>query len=75
MLYKICVILKNNQINMFRFRFILILLLVFSSTNSLANNKFEKELKKVSKDNGFVDNKGEVYSREQITDKKNTILN
>ena len=57
-----------------RFRFILMLLLVFSSTNSLANNKFEKELKKVSKDNGFVDNKGEVYSSEQITDKKNTIL-
>ena len=74
MLYKICVILKNNQINMFRFRFILILLLVFSSTNSLANNKFEKELKKVSKDNGFVDDKGEVYFSEQITDKKNTIL-
>ena len=74
MLYKICVILKNNQINMFRFRFILILLLVFSSTNSLANSKFEKNLKKVSKDNGFIDNKGEIYSSEQITDKKNTIL-
>ena len=59
---------------MFRFRFILILLLIFSSTYSLANSKFEKDLKKISKDNGFVDNKEEVYSSEQITDKKNTIL-
>ena len=59
---------------MFRFRFILILLLIFSSTYSLANSKFEKDLKKISKNNGFVDNKEEVYSSEQITDKKNTIL-
>ena len=54
---------------------ILIILLVFIfTTNAYSNSKFDKDLKKFSKDNGFVDNKGKVYSKEQITDKKNTIL-
>jgi len=52
----------------------LILLTVLISTYSHADSKFDKDLKKFSKDNGFVDNKGKVYSKEQITDKKNTIL-
>ena len=47
---------------------------IFFTTNSHSNSKFDKELKKLSKDNGFLDNKGKVYSIEQITDKKNTIL-
>ena len=47
---------------------------IFFTTNSYSNLKFDKDLKKFSKDNGFVDNKGKVYSKEQINDKKNTIL-
>ena len=51
---------------------ILIILLVFIfTTNAHSNSKFDKDLKKFSKDSGFVDNKGKVYSKEQITDKKN----
>ena len=44
------------------------------SVNAYADSKFDKELKKISKNNGFVDTKGKVYSKDQITDKKNTIL-
>ena len=44
------------------------------SVNAYADSKFDKELKKISKNNGFVDTKGKVYSKGQITDKKNTIL-
>ncbi len=44
------------------------------SGNAYADSKFDKELKKISKNNGFVDTKGKVYSKDQITDKKNTIL-
>ena len=38
--------------------------------NAYADSKFDKELKKISKHNGFVDTKGKVYSKDQITDKK-----
>ena len=56
-------------------KFLRILVLgVFLSSNSYADSKFAKDLAKVSKHNGFIDNKGEIYSIEQITDKKNTIL-
>ena len=55
-------------------KIILILSLIFLTSNAYSNSKFDKDLKKLSKDNGFVDNKGKVYSKEQITDKKNTIL-
>ena len=47
---------------------------IFFTTNAHSNLKFDKDLKKFSKDNGFVDNKGKVYPKEQITDKQNTIL-
>tara|TARA_B100000579_G_scaffold260793_1_gene214898 strand:- start:247 stop:1152 length:906 start_codon:yes stop_codon:yes gene_type:complete len=53
--------------------FTLIFFLIISS-NAHSVSKFDKELKKISKNNGFVDNKGKLYSKEQITDKKNTIL-
>ena len=52
---------------------ILIIVLLFN-THSYADKKFEKDLKKISKNNSFIDNKGNNYSEEQITDKKNTIL-
>ena len=57
-----------NRILVFLFIFI------FFTTNAHSNSKFDKDLKKISKDSAFVDNKGKVYSKEQITDKKNTIL-
>ena len=52
---------------------ILVLGLLLSG-NAYADSKFDKDLKKISKNNGFVDTKGKVYSKDQITDKKNTIL-
>ena len=45
-------------------------LLLFSQ--SFADKKFEKDLKKISKDSGFVDNLGKIYPIDDITDKKNT---
>ena len=39
-----------------------------------ADKRFEKDLKKISKDNGFVDNLEKIYPVDNISDKKNTIL-
>ena len=47
-------------------------LLIF--TNCYADKKFDKDLKKVSKLNGFVDSKGTIYPIGQISNKENTIL-
>ena len=55
-------------------KILIFLFFIIFFTNAYSDSKFSKELKKISKNNGFVDNKGKVYSREQITDKKNTIL-
>ena len=52
----------------------IIVLGLLLSGNANADSKFDKELKKISKNNGFVDTKGKIYSKDQITDKKNTIL-
>ena len=52
-------------------------IIIFSlllSTQVFADKKFEKDLKKISKDDGFVDNLGKIYSVDTISDKKNTIL-
>ena len=38
------------------------------------DKRFEKDLKKVSKDNGFINNTGKIYSIDNIYDKKSTIL-
>ena len=53
---------------------VIIVMGLLLSGNAYAGSKFDKELKKISKNNGFVDTKGKVYSKDQITDKKNTIL-
>ena len=53
---------------------VIVFLGLLLSGNAYADSKFDKELKKISKNNGFVDTKGKVYSKDQITDKKNTIL-
>ena len=55
-------------------KLLIFLFLIILSSNAYSDSKFEKELKKVSKDNGFVDSNGKTYHSEQITDKKNTIL-
>jgi len=52
-------------------------IIIFSlllSTQSFADKKFEKDLKKVSKYSGFVDNLGKIYPIDDITDKKNTLI-
>ena len=54
-----------------------LIIIIFSlllSTQGFADKRFDKDLKKVSKDNAFINNKGEVYSIEEISDKQNTIL-
>ena len=51
-------------------------IIIFSlllSSPSFADKKFDKDLKKISKDNGFIDNFGKIYPIENISDKKNTI--
>ena len=55
-------------------KFLIFLVFVIFSSNAYSDSKFEKDLAKVSEHNGFIDNKGEIYSIEQITDKKNTVL-
>jgi len=55
-------------------KIIIFLFLLVISNSAYSESKFDKELKKISKDNNFVDNKGKVYSKDQVTDKKNTIL-
>ena len=52
----------------------LIILGLLLSSQSFADKKFDKDLKKVSKNNAFINNKGEVYSIEEIFDKQNIIL-
>ena len=53
---------------------VIIFLGLILNTTAFADKKFEKDLKKVSKDSGFVDSKGKTYSIDQISDKNNTIL-
>ena len=61
------------------FRYFLILLFVLVSTLTYAKEtKFEKRLqkdiKKLSKISGFIDNELKLYDEETILDKKNTII-
>ena len=53
---------------------LIIILFILLSKNSFADKKFEKDLKKVSKDNGFINNTGKIYPIDNISDKKNIIL-
>ena len=55
-------------------KILIFLFFIIFLTNAYSDSKFSKDLKKISKDNGFVDGKGKIYSAEEITDKKNTIL-
>ena len=55
-------------------KILVFLFFIIFLTNAYSDSKFSKDLKKISKNNGFVDGKGKIYSAEEITDKKNTIL-
>jgi len=55
-------------------KILIIILFILLNTNSFADKKFEKDLKKVSKDNGFINNAAKIYPIENISDKKNVIL-
>ena len=55
-------------------KILITILFILLSTNSFADKKFEKDLKKVSKDNGFINNTGKIYPIDNISDKKNIIL-
>ena len=55
-------------------RILVFLFIYIFFTNAYSNSKFDEDLRKFSKNNGFIDDKGKVYSEEQITDKQNTIL-
>ena len=48
-------------------------IIIFSlllSSQSFADKRFEKDLKKVSKDNSFIENNGKIYPIDNIFDKK-----
>ena len=54
-----------------------ILILIFFlliNTNSFADKRFEKDLKKLSKYNFFVDKEGNRYELDQNIDKDKTII-
>ena len=53
---------------------LIIILFILLSKNSFADKKFEKDLKKVSKNNGFINDTGKIYPIENLSDKKNIIL-
>ena len=55
-------------------KILILIFFILINTYSLADKKFEKDLKKVSKDNGFINNTGKIYPIENISDKKNIIL-
>ena len=44
------------------------------SASSFADSKLEKDLKKVSELNGFIDSEGKIYLADQISNKENIIL-
>ena len=53
---------------------IILIIFLLINTNTLADKKFEKDLKKISKDSAFIDNAGKIYSVDKIDNKENTIL-
>ena len=52
---------------------LILIIFLLINTNTLADKKFEKDLKKISKDSAFIDNAGKIYSVDKI-DNKSTIL-
>ena len=55
------------MINLRHMKFLgIIIFSLLLSTQSFADKRFEKDLKKVSKDNAFINSKGEAYSIDEI---------
>jgi len=48
-------------------KILILLIFILINSNSFAQSKFEKDLKKISKDNAFIDNEGKAYSVQEIT--------
>ena len=48
-------------------KILILLIFILINSNSFAQSKFEKDLKKISKGNAFVDNKGKAYLVQEIT--------
>ena len=53
---------------------LILIIFLLINTNTLADKKFEKDLKKISKDSAFIDNAGKIYSVDKIDNKENIIL-
>ena len=63
------------MINLRHIKFLAIIIFsLLLIAQSFADKKFEKDLKKISKDSGFVDNLGKIFPIDDITDKKNTLI-
>ena len=45
-----------------------------SKSTEVNISQFEKDLERVSKDSGFIDQEGKIYFQDQIKDKKNSII-
>ena len=59
------------MINLRHIKFLVIIIFsLLLSSQSFADKKFEKDLKKISIDNGFIDNLEKTYSVDTISDKK-----
>jgi len=54
---------------------LILILFLLINTNAFADKKFEKDLKKISKDNAFIDNTGKIYSVGKVDHKKNNLIN
>jgi|TARA_B110001454_G_C12436394_1_gene315836 uncharacterized membrane protein len=48
-------------------KILILLIFILINSNSFSQTKFEKDLKKISKGNAFVDNEGKAYSVQEIT--------
>ena len=55
-------------------RILLIIIFLLSTNNLFANTLEYKGLEKLSKNNTFMNNKGEPYSIDEISDKKNSVV-
>ena len=53
---------------------LILIIFLLINTNSYADKRFEKDLKKLSKLNSFVDNQGNHYKLDKNIDKENTII-
>ncbi|MDA9631402.1 hypothetical protein N9S64_01815 [Candidatus Pelagibacter sp.] len=53
---------------------LILIIFLFINTNTFVDKKFEKDLKKISKDNAFIDNSGKIYSVDEIDKKENVLI-